>query len=107
MHYTYLTQSNNFKRKMKEKKWLGKVVRKKLINIKEELSNKFGENVKGRGHWEEIEFIRLMLVRNFPTNFSVTVGSSQPMMNLTRSNRNTNLNTFPTYILRYVNKGTI
>ena len=34
VHYTYLTQSNNFKRKMKEKKWLGKVVRKKLINIK-------------------------------------------------------------------------
>ena len=46
-----------------------------------------------------------MLVRNFPANFSVTVGSSQPMMNLTRSNCNTNLNTFPTYILRYVNKG--
>ena len=106
VHYTYLTQSNNLKRKMKEKKWLGKVVRKKLINIKEKLSNKFGENVKGRGHWEEIEFIRLMLVRNFATNFNIAVGSSQPMMNLTRSNCNTNLNTFPAYNLRYVNKGT-
>ena len=37
-HYIYLTQSNNFERRMKEKKWLGKVVEKKLIKLKGEIS---------------------------------------------------------------------
>ena len=58
VHYIYLTQSNNFKRRMKEKKWFRKSVEKKLVKLKMELSNEFGKNVKGRGHWKEIEFIR-------------------------------------------------
>ena len=37
VHYIRLAQSNNFKRRMKEKKWIGKVVEKKLIRLKEEL----------------------------------------------------------------------
>ena len=106
VHYLHLTLSNNFKRRMKEKKWIGKVVEKKLIRLKEELSKKFGKNVKGREHWNEIEFIRRMLVQHFPTNFNVTIGLSQPMVNLTRSNCILELSTYPTYIMRYVNKGT-
>ena len=62
--------------------------------------------MKGRGHWNEIEFIRRMLVQHFPMNFNITIGSSQPMVNLTRSNCNLELSTYPTYIMRYVNKGT-
>ena len=90
LHYIYLTQSNNFKRRMKEKKWLGKLVEKKLVKLKKELSNEFDKNVKGRGHWREIEFIRRLLLQYFPTNFSVKVGSSQPIVNLIRSNCNWN-----------------
>ena len=106
VHYIYLTQSNNFKRRMKEKKWLRKLVEKKLVKLKRELSNEFGKNVKGQRHWREIEFIRQLLLQYFPTNFSVKPGSSQPMVNLIRSNCNLELATYPTYVLRYVNKGT-
>ena len=99
VHYIYLTQSNNFERRMKEKKWLGKLVEKKLVKLKRELSNEFGKNLKGWGHWREIEFIRQLLLQYFPTNFSVKVGSSQPMVNLIRSNCNLELMTYPTYVL--------
>ena len=91
---------------MKEKKWLPKLVEKKLVKLKSELSNEFGKNVKGRGHWREIEFIRQSLHQYFPTNFSVKVGSSQPMVNLIRQNCNLELATYPAYVLRYVNRGT-
>ena len=40
VHFIHLTQSNNFKRRMKEKEWIGKVVEKKLIRLKEELLKK-------------------------------------------------------------------
>ena len=58
VHHLNLTQSNNFKRTMKNERWIGKVVEKKLIEIKNELEEKVGKNEKGRGHWQEAEFIR-------------------------------------------------
>ena len=58
VHYFNLTQSKNFKRTMKNECWIGKVVEKRLIEIKNELEEKFGKNEKGRGHWREVEFIR-------------------------------------------------
>ena len=51
VHYLNLTQANNFKRAMKNERWMDKVVEKKLIEMKNELEEKFGKNEKGRGHW--------------------------------------------------------
>ena len=83
---------------------MGKLVEKKLIEIKNELEEKFGKNEKGRGHWREVEFIRNRLLHYFPTNFKMTTKTKQPILNRIRSNSNPDLATFPVYVLRYKNQ---
>ena len=47
---------------MKKSNWLTDIMTEKLQTISRDVSLRFGNNLKGRGHWEEIEFMR----RSFP-----------------------------------------
>ena len=49
-HHIYLTQPNNFNRVMGQNEWLTNPIKRKLLDIKEDLDKKFGENLNGRGH---------------------------------------------------------
>ena len=68
-HYVCLllssTQYNNFHRTMKNKFWLGKSVKKKLVKINQRLDREFVKNDDGHGHWTEVEFIRKCLLEFF------------------------------------------
>ena len=58
VHHLFITQPKNFSRIMKKSNWLTDVMIKKLQTISRDVSLRFGDNLKGRGHWEEIEFMR-------------------------------------------------
>ena len=62
VHHLFITQQKNFSRIMKKLNWLTDTMIEKLQTISRDVSLRFGDNLKGRGHWEEIEFIR----RSFP-----------------------------------------
>ena len=69
VYYFHLTQHKNFNRTMKNKFWLRKSVKKKLVEIKERLDGEFAKNDDGRGHWTEVEFICKCLLEFFLMNF--------------------------------------
>ena len=58
VHHLFITQPKNFSRIMKKSNWLTDTMIEKLQTISRGVSSRFGDNLKGRGHWEEIEFIR-------------------------------------------------
>ena len=58
VHHLFITQPKNFSRIMKKSNWLTDIMIEKLQTISRDVSLKFGNNLKGRGHWEEIEFMR-------------------------------------------------
>ena len=62
IHHLFITQPKNFSRIMKKSNWLTDIMIEKLQRISRDVSLRFGDNLKGRGHWEEIEFMR----RSFP-----------------------------------------
>ena len=43
---------------MKKSNWLTDTMIEKLQTISRGVSSRFGDNLKGRSHWEEIEFMR-------------------------------------------------
>ena len=58
IHHLFITQPKNFSRIMKKSNWLTGIMIEKLQTISRGVSLRFGDNLKGRGHWEEIEFMR-------------------------------------------------
>ena len=58
VHHLFITQPKNFSRIMKKSNWLTDIMIEKLQTISRGVSLRFGNNLKGRGHWEEIEFMR-------------------------------------------------
>ena len=58
VHHLFITQPKNFSRIMKKSNWLTDTMIEKLQIISRGVSSRFGDNLKGRGHWEEIEFMR-------------------------------------------------
>ena len=58
VHHLSITQPKNFSRIMKKSNWLTDTMIEKLQTISRGVSSRFGNNLKGRGHWEEIEFMR-------------------------------------------------
>ena len=58
VHHLFITQPKNFSRIMKKSNWLTDIMTEKLQTISRDVSLRFGNNLKGRGHWEEIEFMR-------------------------------------------------
>ena len=67
--YLRITRRNNFNRVMNRKPWLNDIIKNKSMAIQDELVGKFGSSVDngGRGHWDEVNFIREHLVKYFPT----------------------------------------
>ena len=58
VHHLFITQPKNFNRIMKKSNWLTDIMIEKLQTISRGVSLRSGDNLKGRGHWEEIEFMR-------------------------------------------------
>ena len=54
VHHLSITQPKNFSRIMKKSNWLTDTMIEKLQTISRGVSSRFGDNLKGRGHWEEI-----------------------------------------------------
>ena len=51
VHHFYLTQPNNFSRMMKRNNcWLSEVTMNKLIEIRDKINARFGDNDIGHGH---------------------------------------------------------
>ena len=75
----------------------------KLQTISRGVSSRFGDNLKGRGHWEEIEFMR----RSFPHggggrgSINVNKPTIKSVSGLRRRNCNEEPATFPTFVLKY------
>ena len=77
---------------MGQNEWLTNPIKRKLLDIKEDLDKKFGENLNGRGHWSEIEFLRQRLVgRVNPHIRLLRVNCVQPILSLYHLNCSTKL----------------
>ena len=106
VYYFRSIQYNNFHRTMKNKFWLGKSVKKKLIEIKQRLGEKFAKYDDGRDHWTEVEFMRKCLLEFFPTNFEGRSNTKQKILKFMRENSNSDsLNFFQfTFYTTYIGK---
>ena len=103
VYYFCLSQSKNFTRMMKSNKWIGKLVEKKLVEIKYEIEREFGKNEDGNGHCNEIKFMMKCFSTYFPTKFkNACTMSNRPMVRFTHMNSNLELRIFPVYVLQYV-----
>ena len=59
VHHLYLTQPKNFKRIMnREGSWITPRFLSRLIEFSKKLKEHFGKNPLGRGHWNEVSYIR-------------------------------------------------
>ena len=74
VHHLFITQPKNFSRIIKKSNWLTDIMTEKLQTISRGVSLRFGDNLKGRGHWEEIEFIR----RSFPQHGGRSINVNKP-----------------------------
>ena len=64
-HHVYLTQPKNFKRIMyHEGGWITPKIMSKLIRFSSLIKQKFGENISGRGHWDEISYMRKLFAND-------------------------------------------
>ena len=90
---------------MKSSKWVGKLVEKKLVEIKCEFEREFGKNEDCLGHWNEIKFMMKYFSTYFPTKFkNASTTSKRPMVRFTHMNSNLELRMFPVYVLQYVRR---
>ena len=102
IHHLFITQPKNFSRIMKKSNWLTDIMIEKLQTISRGVSLRFGDNLKGRGHWEKIEFIR----RSFPYGGGCSsINMNKPtikssVLSMRRRNCNEKPTTFPTFVLK-------
>ena len=75
VHHLFITQPKNFSRIMKKSNWLTDTMIEKLQTISRGVSSRFGDNLTGRGHWEEIEFMR----RSFPHGGGCSINVNKPI----------------------------
>ena len=103
VHHLFITQPKNFSRIMKKSNWLTDIMIEKLQTISRDVSLKFGNNLKGRGHWEEIEFMRW----SFPySGGRSSINMNKPairssVLKMRRRNCNEEPTTFPMFVLKY------
>ena len=102
VHHLFITQPKNFSRIMKKSNWLTDIMIEKLQTISRGVSLSFADNLKGRGHWEEIEFMR----RSFPNGGGRSINVNKPtvkssILSMRRRNCNEEPATFPTFVLKY------
>ena len=88
---------------MKKSNWLTDIMIEKLQTISRDVSLRFGDHLKGRGHWEEIEFMR----RSFPYGGGrSSINVKKPairssVLKMRRRNCNEEPTTFPMFVLKY------
>ena len=102
IHHLFITQPKNFSRIMKKSNWLTDIMIEKLQTISRGVSLRFGDNLKGRGHWEEIEFMR----QSFPHHGGCSINDvnkpiKSSVLSMRRRNCNEEPTTFPTFVLKY------
>ena len=102
VHHLFITQPKNFRRIMKKSNWLTDIMIGKLQTISRGVSLRFGDNLKGRGHWEEIELMR----RSFPHGGGCSINVNKPtikssVLSMRRRNCNEEPTTFPVFVLKY------
>ena len=104
-HHVYLTQPKNFKRIMyREGSWITPKIMSKLIRFSSLIKQKFGENISGRGHWDEISYMH-KLFANDSECFCLTETPKNVMTKLRQENSNLDLNEYPMYVLMHCNSG--
>ena len=108
VHHLFITQPKNFSRIMKKSNWLTDIMIEKLQTISRSVSLRFGDNLKGRGHWEEIEFMR----RSFPHGGGRSINVNKPtikssVLSMRRRNCNEEPTTFPTMMTMINQRGLI
>ena len=103
VHHLFITQPKNFRRIMKKSNWLTDTMIEKLQTISRDAGSRFGDNLKGRGHWEDIEFIRRSFSPHGGGHSSINVNKPtfKSVLNLKRRNCNEEPATFPTFVLKY------
>ena len=103
VHHLFITQPKNFSRIMKKFNWLTDTMIEKLQTISRGVSSRFGNNLKGRGHWKEIEFMRRSFSPHGGGRSSINVNKPtiKSILNLRRRNCNEEPATFPTFVSKY------
>ena len=81
--------------------WLSEITMSKLIEIRDKINMRFGDNDIGRGHWLEVEFIRRCLMETINPHVKLLSGGTSPIRSLCRSNSSFDVQNYPTYIFRY------
>ena len=100
VHHIYLIQPNNFKRLMyREGGWLTQRMTERLLQIVRELDKKCGRNENGRGHWDEIEFIRKILSTGDDVADFSEDNLKLHVLKFRRDNSSKEISNYPTYIL--------
>ena len=112
VYYLRTTQRTNLNRVMNRKPWLTDIVKNKLMAIQEELVGKFGPSVDngGRGHLDEVNFIREHLVKYFPTKDTpvICINCKRSVLKFMKENSRPvggdycySIRNFPIYILQF------
>ena len=68
----------------------------RLLQIVRELDKKFGRNENGRGHWDEIEFIRKILSAGDDMADFSKDNSKLPVLKFRRDNSSKEISNYPT-----------
>ena len=102
-HHLFITQPKNFSRIMKKSNWLTDTMIEKLQTISRGVSLRFGDNLKGQGHCEEIEFMRRSFTHGGGRS---SINMNKPtiksrVLSMRRRNCNEEPTTFPTFVLKY------
>ena len=96
-----LTQPKNFKRIMScDSGWITPRIMKRLVDISVSKEQKFGKNLLGRAHWDEISYIRELCICNSELFTLQLKGTPKiPISKLRRENSMNELHKYPTYVL--------
>ena len=102
VHHLYLTQPKNFKRIMNhEGSWITPRFLSRLMEFSKKLKEHFGENPLGRGHWNEVSYIRGLCAAD---TVLLSDPPKTPIAKLLKENSNVNLRDYPTYVLMHYNE---
>ena len=88
---------------MKKSNWLTDTMIEKIQKISRGVSSRFGNNLKGRGLWEEIEFMRRSFSPHGGGHSSINMNKPtiKSVLNLRRRNCREEPATFLTFVLKY------
>ena len=102
VHHLYLTQPKNFKRIMNhEGSWITLRFLSRLMEFSKKLKEHFGENPLGRGHWNEVSYIRGLCASD---TILLSDPPKTPITKLRKENSNVNLRDYPMYVLMHYNE---